>query len=97
MGPKMDQAESGVLNKVEEKIAFENDNYKVVVGYPPTSKEFPSPFLSYLVVNKDTTVVEYINSMLPYAKNMANDLDKVLKEGFPPKTEDNEAFPSKFR
>jgi hypothetical protein len=88
--------ENGVPSNVE-KIAFENDLYKVVVGYPPANREYPTPILSYLVTNKETGVVEYINSMFPYAKNMANDLEKVVKEGFPKEEAKDEAFPSKFR
>lgn len=70
---------SGMLNNPG---VHENDNYKVVVGYPPASREFPQPLLGYLVVNKQYDVVEYFNQMYPYAKNMADELDKVIKKGF---------------
>lgn len=79
-------------------IVYENDNYKVVVGYPPASREYPQPLLGYLITNKQYNVVEYFNQMLPYAKNMADELDKVLKKGFGEGEEekDKDVF-SKFR
>lgn len=90
---------SGIeLNGVtDEEIAYENEFYKIVVGTPPTSREFPEPFDTYLVVNKQFDVVEYMNSMFPYAKHTADDLARVTKEGFGPRKEAEEDLFSKFQ
>ena len=58
---------------------FENDNYKILIGdLPGKYDEFQ--YQGYLVVNKATRVVEGAQTVLPYAKDVANGLDKLLKE-----------------
>lgn len=57
---------------------YENDKYKVVVGIPPSTREFPEPFPSYLVVNKEWDVVEYFDSVLYRSKEVADQLLDML-------------------
>ena len=94
--PSIAQIPKLVSGMLANEAVHENDNYKVVVGFPPASREFPQPLLGYLVVNKQFDVVEYFNQMYPYAKNMADELDKVIKKGFGEGEEDKDVF-SKFR
>lgn len=60
------------------KSIYENNNYHVVVGLPPKTKDFPEPIESYLVVNKRYGVVEYWHSVLFYVKQHADFLSDLL-------------------
>lgn len=62
-----------------DKVIYENASYKIVVGLPPKTVEFPEPFEVYLVINKDTGVLETFHQVLPYAKNWADQFDAYLR------------------
>jgi len=57
---------------------YENKNYKVIVGVPPATEQLPNPIDCYLVVNKETNVIEYWESVLFYAKQRADLFDRML-------------------
>lgn len=58
-----------------EPVVYENKNYKVIVGIPASSSDFPNPTPAYLIVNKIWGVIEYFDSRLHMVKEFADYLN----------------------
>lgn len=49
-----------------------------MIGIPPVTQDMPNPIDAYLIVNKETGVIESWHSILFYAKQTADHLHSML-------------------
>jgi hypothetical protein len=64
--------------RAAEHLVYQNENYKLIVGVPPATPQDPEPTVGYLIVNKETGVLESWHSILFYAKQNADMFNKLL-------------------
>ncbi|KKK88118.1 hypothetical protein LCGC14_2746400 [marine sediment metagenome] len=60
---------------------YENKNYNVVIDYVIDSEGKQAPYKSYLIVNKNTDVIEATHTVFAYARDMADDFNDALEAG----------------
>ena len=63
------------------EAVYENNNYKMIVDYVLNEEGQPSPYKSYMVVNKTTGVIEATHNVFCAARDMADDFSEELDRG----------------
>lgn len=78
------------------RMVYENSHYRIEVGVPPKTPDFPEPPMAYLIFNKETEVLEYFHSVLYYAKQWADQFRDLLDGKTPPTADFGDSDKSAF-